>query len=136
MLDLSETDAFRRHMVQILNAQIAALAACQDEWTGLWHTLLDEPDSFIETSGSAGVIYGILKAVHRRYVDPSFERVALRGIAGLMGQIGDHGQVANVSIGTECAMDRDYYRHVGITETPYGQSLSVLALTEYLLSFC
>lgn len=136
VLDLPEYDAFRRHMVQVLNAQIAALVACQDEETGLWHTLLDDPDSYIETSGSAGVIYGMLKAVHRRYVDPSVEQAALKGIAGLMGQIGERGQVANVSIGTECAMDRDYYRHVEITEMPYGQSLSVLALTEYLLSFC
>ncbi|MDY4041448.1 MAG: glycoside hydrolase family 88 protein [Collinsella sp.] len=135
-LDLPEDDAFRRHMIQVLNAQIAALAELQDQGTGLWHTLLDEPDSYVETSGSAGAAYGILKAVHCRYVDASFERVALNAIAGLMNQIGDRGQVANVSVGTECAMDRDYYRHVDITEMPYGQSLTVLALTEHLLTFC
>lgn len=136
ILDLPDTDAFKRHMITTLNAQVETLAKLQDEETGLWHTLLDDPDSYVETSGSAGVAYGMLKAVHSRYVDASYEQCALKAIAGLMAQIGDRGQVANVSVGTECAMDRDYYRHVDITEMPYGQALTALALTEHLLSFC
>lgn len=136
VLDLPEGDAFRRYMLELLNDQVRALAACQDEETGLWHTLLDDPESYVETSGSAGVVYGMLRAVHCRYIPSSYEKVALRGVAGLMKQIGDRGQVANVSVGTECAMDRDYYRHVDITEMPYGQSLTALALTEHLMSFC
>ena len=32
--------------MQVLNAQIAALAECQDE-SGLWHTLLDDPQSYL-----------------------------------------------------------------------------------------
>lgn len=136
ILDLPEHDSYRRLMLQTLKTQVETLAKLQDEETGLWHTLLDDPESYIETSGSAGVAYGILHAVHSRYVDESYKSCALAAIAGLMNQIGSHGQVANVSVGTECAMDKDYYRHVEITEMPYGQSLTVLALTEYLLEFC
>ncbi|VEA02342.1 Rhamnogalacturonides degradation protein RhiN [Salmonella enterica subsp. salamae] len=68
LLDLPENNAVRRYLVQVLNAQIAALAKCQDE-SGLWHTLLDDPHSYLEASATAGFAYGILKAVRKRYVE-------------------------------------------------------------------
>ena len=45
LVDLPENNAVRRYLTQVLNAQIAALATCQDD-SGLWHTLLDDPDSY------------------------------------------------------------------------------------------
>lgn len=136
VLDLDEDDELYRMLVQVLRAQIAALAKYQDAETGLWHTLVNDPNSYVETSGSAGFAYGILKAVHKRYVDPSYEDVANRAINGVLAQMGDHGQLANVSVGTPLFEDLDGYRNVGITDMPYGQSLSVLALTEALVSYC
>lgn len=135
VLDLSPDDALYRLLVQTLRAQIEALTKMQDE-SGLWHTLLDDPDSYLETSGSAGFAFGILKAVHKGYVDASYEDVANRAINGVLSQMGDHGQLANVSVGTALADNLDYYRNVDITDMPYGQSLSVLALTEALISYC
>ena len=32
---------------------------------GLWHTLLDDKDSYLETSASCAFAYGILKAVRK-----------------------------------------------------------------------
>jgi unsaturated rhamnogalacturonyl hydrolase len=66
LVDLPENSAVRRYLVQVLNAQIAALAKCQDD-SGLWHTLLDDP-TYLEASATAGFAYGILKAVRKRYV--------------------------------------------------------------------
>lgn len=59
LLDLPENNAVRRYLIQVLNAQIAALAKCQDE-SGLWHTLLDDPHSYLEASATAGFAYGVL----------------------------------------------------------------------------
>ena len=67
LVELPENNAVRRYLTQVLNAQIAALATCQDD-SGLWHTLLDDPDSYLEASATAGFAYGILKAVRKRYV--------------------------------------------------------------------
>lgn len=136
ILDLPDTDAFKRQMLRVLNAQVHALAECQDSERGLWHTLLDDPSTYLETSGSAGIAAGILKAIDCRYIDPSYDVVAMRAVAGLMTQVGEHGEVANVSIGTECFLDPEGYKTIEITEMPYGQSLTALALTEYLLTFC
>ncbi|WP_204266049.1 glycoside hydrolase family 88 protein, partial [Klebsiella aerogenes] len=40
LVDLPEGNAVRRYLMTVLDAQIAALAKCQDD-SGLWHTLLD-----------------------------------------------------------------------------------------------
>ena len=41
-----------------------ALAKYQDE-SGLWHTLINDSNSYLESSATAGFAYGILKAVHK-----------------------------------------------------------------------
>lgn len=78
-MDLPANNAVRRYLVQVLNAQIAALAKCQDD-SGLWHTLLDDPTSYLEASATAGFAYGILKAVRKRYVGQEYAQVAEKAI--------------------------------------------------------
>ena len=51
-------------------------------------------------------------------------------------QIDEKGEVQNVSIGTGMGDSLDFYRNIGITAMPYGQSLTVLCLTELLVSYC
>ncbi len=58
LVDLPEGNAVRRYLMTVLDAQIAALAKCQDD-SGLWHTLLDDPHSYPEASATAGFAYGI-----------------------------------------------------------------------------
>ena len=90
LVDLPENNAVRRYLVQVLNAQIAALAKCQDE-SGLWHTLLDDPESYLEASATAGFAYGILKAVRKRYVGAEYAEVAEKAIRGIVKNISPEG---------------------------------------------
>ncbi|XUB37354.1 glycosyl hydrolase [Enterococcus sp. DIV0876] len=135
ILALPEGDAFRTFLINTLLDQITALKDVQDE-SGLWHTLLTDRSSYVEASATAGFAYGILKAAHKRYIDKSWEAVAYKALAGLVEEIAEDGEVQNVSIGTGMGEDLDYYRSIGITAMPYGQSLTVLAFTELLVSFC
>lgn len=57
-------DSLREFLLSTLNAQVAALAKYQDE-SGLWHTLINDSNSYLESSATAGFAYGILKAVHK-----------------------------------------------------------------------
>lgn len=134
ILDLEEDDFFREYVVEVLKKQIHTLAELQDD-TGLWHTLLLEKDSYTETSATAGFAYGILKAVRKRYVPEEFRETALSAIDGILNQISEDGQVKNVSVGTAMGMNLDYYRNVPVTQMPYGQSLSILALAEMLYEY-
>ena len=60
---LSPTDPIARTMTSALRRQVNALVPLQDQESGLWRTLLDDPTSYIETSGSSGFVGGILMAI-------------------------------------------------------------------------
>ncbi|MDP0971354.1 glycoside hydrolase family 88 protein, partial [Klebsiella pneumoniae] len=85
-------NAVRRYLTEVLNAQIAALAKCQDD-SGLWHTLLDDPHSYPEASATAGFAYGILKAVRKRYVGQHYAGVAEKAIRGIVQNISPQGEL-------------------------------------------
>ncbi|MDC9820204.1 glycoside hydrolase family 88 protein [Pectobacterium polonicum] len=131
LLDLPEHNATRRFLLQVLESQIEALAKYQDD-SGLWHTLIDDPNSYLESSATAGFAYGILKAVRKRYVDPSYAEVAEKAIRGVINHVNKDGELTQVSFGTAMGNDLDFYRNIALTSMPYGQAMAILCLAEYL----
>lgn len=134
ILELKQGDFLREFLIDTLHNQVKALAKYQDK-SGLWHTLLDDQTSYLESSATAGFAYGILKAVRNRYIDPEYKEVAYRAIKGLINQIDEDGSVKNVSVGTGMGDNLDFYKEIKKTTMPYGQSLTILCLTEYLYSY-
>nr|WP_024966421.1 glycoside hydrolase family 88 protein [Pantoea sp. IMH] len=131
LLDLPENDATRRYLQQVLNSQLAALEQCQHE-SGLWHTLLDDPDSYLEASATAGFAFGMLKAARKRYADRRYVAVAEKALKGLIANINSDGELTQVSFGTAMGKNLDYYRQIPLTSMPYGQAMAILCLVEYL----
>ena len=113
------------------DAQVRTLARHQDA-TGLWHTLIDDPSSYLEASATAGFAYGILKAVRRRYLPSKYAETGLRAVQGVLDNINADGELKNVSFGTAMGPDLEFYRKIPLTSMPYGQSLAMLALCEFL----
>lgn len=134
LLDLPENDSFRRHLVQVLESQVEALAQWQSD-TGLWHTLLDDSDSYLEASATAGFAYGILKGVRMRYLDRSHLEIAEKAVMGVITNINEEGELEKVSFGTAMGDDLDYYRQIPLTSMPYGQATAILCLSEYLRTY-
>ncbi|HEX6559903.1 MAG TPA: glycoside hydrolase family 88 protein, partial [Longimicrobiales bacterium] len=93
---------FRRHIVGVARYQGA---------NGLWHQLLDKPDSYEETSASAMFTYAIAHAVLRGYIPDSYAPVAQRGWAGVRTRIRVDGQIEGVCSGTVVSDNlTDYYQ--------------------------
>jgi unsaturated rhamnogalacturonyl hydrolase len=130
LVDLPESDPVRRFLIQVLDAQVAALAALQAD-TGLWHTLLDDPASYCEASATAGFAYGILKAVRKGYLDAEYAPVAEKAVQGIVANVSDDGELQQVSFGTGMGSDLDFYREIPRTSMPYGQAMAILCLAEY-----
>lgn len=116
-------DAFR--------AQADSLCRFQAE-NGLWHTLIDRQDSYTEVSGSAGFAYGLLKGTRTGLLPGGCGEAGLRAAQAVRGHIGGDGVVTQVSYGTIVADTLDYYRNVRLLPTGYGQSLTLMMLTELL----
>ena len=131
MLDLPPGDSFREFLIETLASQVRALAKHQHK-SGLWHTLLDDPDSYLEASATAGFAYGILKGVRKRYLAEDFEAVGVSAIKGILDNIDPDGELQQVSFGTDMGDDLQFYRDIPLTSMPYGQSLAMCALGEFL----
>ena len=133
LLDLRDGDPLRRHLLSLLGRQAQALADTQDA-SGLWHTLLDDPGSYLEASATAGFAYGLLKAVRKRYLDPRFMPVAERAAKAVVDNISAEGELQQVSFGTAMGRDLDFYREIPRTSMPYGQAMAMLCLNEMLMT--
>ncbi|MCB5953168.1 glycoside hydrolase family 88 protein [Enterococcus sp. BWT-B8] len=134
ILDLKPGDGFRAFLIDTLERQAAALAEYQHA-SGLWSTLINEPQSYEESSATAGFAYGILKAVRKGYIDEKYQMNGERAIQALVDQVAASGEVQQVSVGTAIGENLDYYRTIPLTSMAYGQSLVVLAFSEYLYDF-
>lgn len=124
-------EADRRTILSAWHNQVDALIRLQDE-SGLWHTILDKPDSYIETSGSGAIAAGILYGIRCGYLDKSYLPAAKKAVEGLMSYVDKDGVVGNVSAGTAVGMNAKHYEEILIRPMAYGQSLTALALTEAL----
>jgi unsaturated rhamnogalacturonyl hydrolase len=131
ILDLPEGDAFRIFLVETLIAQVKALHRTQHE-SGLWHTLITDPTSYVEASATAGFAYGILKAVRKNYIPREYCAMAFRAVDGIIANINESGELGKVSYGTPMGDTLQFYKEIPLTSMPYGQSLAICALSEVL----
>lgn len=122
---------YRDFLIDTFKAQVNALIPLQAK-SGLWHTVLTDPNSYEEVSGSAAITAGILKGIKSNILDSSFESAAEKAIETICRNIDLDGTVLNVSAGTGMGMDADHYRNISIKPMAYGQSLVLAALYEAL----
>ena len=134
LLDLPPEDHLRRFLIETLEAQIKALAEHQHE-SGLWRTLIPDETSYLEASATAGFAYGILKAIRKRYIGREYEAMAIKAVRAVLDNISEDGELQQVSFGTPVFDDLQGYRDIPLTSMPYGQSMAILALGEFMRQY-
>lgn len=128
IVDVAEPD--RRFLINALRRQIEAVASHQDEG-GMWHTLIDDPTSYLEASATSGFGCGILKAVKAGLVSEQYRENADRALAPVLDCIDDKGVVQQVSYGTPMGREsKDFYKQIPLHPMPYGQAMAILFLLE------
>ena len=101
---------------------------------GLWHTVMDRPDFYHETSGSAGIVGGILKSIHQGILAASYMPTVEKALDGVLQKIDSDGAVTGVSGGTPIMNTIEGYNKLSRYPTLYGQGLTLILLIEYLQS--
>lgn len=121
----------RRILTGALVNQVDALAKVQAE-NGMWHTLLDDPTSYVEASATCGFAYGIWKGVHTGLLDESYIPVADKALETVLDLISEEGVLERVSYGTPMGrVSKDFYKEIPLKQMPYGQALAILLLVEW-----
>lgn len=108
-----------------------AVIACQRP-DGLWTTIMDQPDFYPETSGSAGIATGILKACRMHLLDDAYRENAANAMQGVTAAILATGEVTGVSGGTPVMPSLQAYNEIPCYPSLYGQGLVLMLLAEAL----
>lgn len=110
-----------------LGDQLSALVRLQSE-EGLWHTILDDESSYLETSASAGIAAALTiwsHPLHAKYVQ--------KALKGILDNISEDGTVRNVSAGTAVMLCAEDYKKVPKKRIQgWGQGLTLAFLCSLL----
>jgi rhamnogalacturonyl hydrolase YesR len=133
LLDLLPEDhSDRDAIVKILNQQAKGIASVQSG-KGLWHQMLDRPDSYLETSCTAMFAYSMAKGVNRGWLSPElYGPVAIAGWNGVTTKISDDGRIDGTCIGTNYANDFIYYYNRPAMDDHHGYGPVLLCASEML----
>lgn len=101
--------------------------------SGLWHTVLDRPDYVQETSASAGIACGFMKAVKGGLLEASYLESAGAALQAILPLIGEDGEVKGVSGGTPVMPTIEAYNEIEQYPALYGQGLVMQLLAEALI---
>jgi unsaturated rhamnogalacturonyl hydrolase len=91
--------AFRQHMEGIRRCANPA---------GGWHQVLDHPESWLETSCTGMLTYGIARGINEGWLDGSFAETARSGWKALQSKVTPEGDLTDVCGSTDTG-DLNYY---------------------------
>ncbi|GBG10537.1 hypothetical protein PAT3040_05280 [Paenibacillus agaridevorans] len=84
---MPEEHRLRGQLIGTYERLFAAMAKVQDPPSGLWHQVLGQAGrtgNYVESSGSAMVLYAARKALNRGYLSRRYEEAVERGFHGLL----------------------------------------------------
>lgn len=100
------------HRARILasyRTMMATLLANQAD-NGLWRQLIDQPDSWTETSGSAMFAFAFVSGVKHGWLEPAtYGPAARKAWLGLVSHLDENANLRDVCVGTNKAKDRQFY---------------------------
>lgn len=131
MMEGQLDDGTYKTIAQTYKAQVDKLVKLQAQ-DGLWHTLLDDQDSYTEVSGSSSIAAGILKGIRYGLLDGSYLDVCRRAVDSILQEVDDDGTVLKVSAGTAIGASKEDYKNIIIAPTAYGQALAIVLFSEVL----
>ena len=77
---------------------------------GLWNQLIDQPDFWTETSGSAMFTYAFIRGVKEGWLPAgTYAPAARKAWLALIPYINNNGDVTNICVGTGKKNDFNYY---------------------------
>jgi unsaturated rhamnogalacturonyl hydrolase len=91
--------AFVKHMTGVRD--------CADSQGG-WHQVLDHPESWLETSATGMLTYGMARGVNEGWLDATFAETARRGWSALQTKVTPDGDLLDVCGSTDTG-DLKYY---------------------------
>lgn len=132
LTDLPAEHAERDEMLTAFRAHLAALGPHQDP-TGMWHQVIDHPESYRELTATCMITFAMLRGVRQGWLARDTHEPAIRrGWYAIKTRIASDGSLVDVCTGTgKMKSLREYYDRPAILgKDPRGGAMALLVATE------
>ncbi|NOZ61058.1 MAG: glycoside hydrolase family 88 protein [Calditrichaeota bacterium] len=130
LLHLPESHENYAVILKIYRKFMSGLAAVQGE-NGLWHQILDHPESYEETSCTAMFVLAMARGIRNHWLDSSYLEIVRKGWQGLVGKIDADGTVHGICRGTGIGNDLNFYfSRKRFDNAPHGLGAIITAAIE------
>ena len=127
---LPEDHPARSRLLKIFEDHLVGVSRFQDR-SGLWHQIIDRPDSYLESSATAMFVYATARAVNQGWIPASYAGIAVEGWKGLEAKVTPEGEVEDICIGTGIEDNiRFYYDRPVLLNDIHGLGAVLLAGVE------
>ncbi|WP_227793531.1 glycoside hydrolase family 88/105 protein [Paenibacillus guangzhouensis] len=126
--EIGSTTPFSDEIIERYQQLAAGLRHYQRK-DGLWSTVMDQPEFYAETSGSAGIAAGWLAGMRMGWLDDSYKEAIDLTLHGVIERIAPDGTVLGVSGGTPVMSSIAAYEEIPCIPTLYGQGLTLILLS-------
>ncbi len=100
----------RGKILEIFRTFAKGVIAFRDKEEGIWHQVLNRPDSYIETSGSGMFIIGLSRGVANGWLPEEYKEEILAAWKSLTDKcVDEEGNVYGVCMGSNCNRNVEYY---------------------------
>ncbi len=122
----------RAELLEVYNTVMSGIIARQNA-DGLWHQVLDHPESYSETSCSGMFTYSLLRGAAKGWLPASARDAGLKGWNGLQTKLTDNNQLEDVCVATGMSEKVNYYFHrPRVTHDQHGIGPYLLAASEII----
>ena len=127
--DLPNNHPKRKEIENLAKKYYQAVFKYQDA-DGLWHQEMTWPDSYVEISGSALLLYGIGEALQSNVISKKYMKPYINGLKGMMKYVDMTGNIANTCSGCLAYLNgtkADYNSHAYFTNEAHAFGPVLLA---------
>ena len=128
---LPQDEPARPFLHRSLEKLAAGLLSLQDG-SGHWHTVLNDPQSYTETSLAAIFAYGLRRAVRSNLIPTAYEKPASAAFEAFIKEIDSDGSILGVSQATPPGDHAHYCRVPRGGIYPWGHGPALLAVLQQM----
>lgn len=120
--------------LELFQSFMQGILGCQDP-TGMWHQVLNRPDSYLETSCTAMFLLSIARGINHGWLDAESYLPCIKKAwtALLQHSVDAVGDVYGVCLGSGCAKDAEYYKQLPAKKNDdHGTGIVMMAAAEIM----
>ncbi|GGM90240.1 hypothetical protein GCM10010967_23990 [Dyadobacter beijingensis] len=130
--DLPDSHPRKREVNELARQFFTAILKYQNQ-QGLWNQEMTEHTSYVETSGSGLMLFGIGVCIEKNIIDKTFLPHFIKGLSGYTSYITPEGSISNVTTGCLCpglGLKADYIKHPWRRDDIHAYGPAVLAFAQ------